>query len=125
MEIIFAQQLVELRQIAGLSQEDLAGKLFVTRQAISKWERGEVAPDLNKIERIAEVLGVSTEILLFGKEQLAEVQVGSHVEERKNESNHRRAPRNVWEFLAWYWWILFAIGGYLTWFIPTIMKAFQ
>lgn len=50
MKLIFSQQLVKLRKEKHFSQDELAEKLFISRQAISKWERGEVTPDLAKIE---------------------------------------------------------------------------
>lgn len=50
MKLIFSQQLVKLRKENHFSQDNLAEKLFIIRQTISKWERGEVTPDLAKIE---------------------------------------------------------------------------
>ncbi|MGT2933412.1 helix-turn-helix domain-containing protein [Streptococcus catagoni] len=67
MKLIFSQQLVKLRKENNFSQDELAEKIFISRQAISKRERGEVTPDLAKIEQIAVVFGVTTEFLLFGK----------------------------------------------------------
>ncbi|GMA69977.1 hypothetical protein GCM10025879_12230 [Leuconostoc litchii] len=66
MKIIFAENLLVLRKEHNLSQEGLANQLFVTRQTISKWELGEVTPDLNKIQSIAEFFDLPVENLLFG-----------------------------------------------------------
>ncbi|WP_261370371.1 helix-turn-helix transcriptional regulator [Weissella cibaria] len=49
MDIVFAQQLTNLRKQKGLSQQQLADKLYMTRQAVSKWETGESSPDLNRM----------------------------------------------------------------------------
>lgn len=64
MELPVSQNLVELRKAAGLTQEQLAERLFVTRQAVSKWERGESRPDLDTIVALAELYNVSVDDLL-------------------------------------------------------------
>lgn len=55
------------RNASGLTQEALAEKISVTRQAISSWERGVTRPDINMIIALAENLGVSVEELIYGK----------------------------------------------------------
>lgn len=60
------EQLIHLRNINGLSQEDLAEKLNVTRQSVSKWEVGETMPDTDKLIKISEIFNVSTDYLLKG-----------------------------------------------------------
>ena len=59
MNTKFANKLVELRKSNGLSQEELAEKLGLSRQAISKWERGESSPDLDNIIQIAKLYKIS------------------------------------------------------------------
>ena len=49
MTIELANRLAELRKQKGLSQEELADRLQVSRQAISKWERGEASPDTDNL----------------------------------------------------------------------------
>lgn len=66
MEFSFARNLTALRKAAGLTQEQLAEKLFVTRQAVSKWERDESRPDIETVVAIAELFSVSTDELLKG-----------------------------------------------------------
>lgn len=56
-----------LRKENHLSQDQLAEKLYVTRQAVSNWENGKNQPDLETLKRIAEVFDVSVERLLYGK----------------------------------------------------------
>ena len=53
-----------LRKQKGWSQEELAEKLMVTRQAVSKWESAQSMPDLDKLVQLSEALGVSTDYLL-------------------------------------------------------------
>lgn len=68
MKIIFSDNLLALRKEKNLSQEELGSDLFVTRQSISKWESGEVTPDLNKIQMIADYFNIPVEELLFGQD---------------------------------------------------------
>ncbi|MBP5293306.1 MAG: helix-turn-helix domain-containing protein [Clostridia bacterium] len=63
-----AQRLSELRRAKGLSQEELAEKLNVSRQAISKWERGESSPDTDNLIELAKLYGVSLDDLVFGED---------------------------------------------------------
>ena len=49
MTLEIARRLVQLRKENGMSQEELAGRLDVSRQAVSKWERGESAPELENV----------------------------------------------------------------------------
>ena len=53
-----AKHIRRLRTEQHMTQEDLAEKLFVTRQTVSAWETGKAQPDLETLERIAVVLGV-------------------------------------------------------------------
>ena len=48
----FGETLIDLRKRNGLTQEELAAKLYVTRQAVSRWERGEVTPGIDKLQHI-------------------------------------------------------------------------
>ncbi len=62
--MIFADKLILLRKKAGWSQEELAEQMDVTRQSVSKWEGAQSVPDLDKIIRLSEMFGVSTDYLL-------------------------------------------------------------
>ena len=62
--MILADKIIELRKKNGWSQEELAEKLDVSRQSISKWEGAQSVPDMNKILRLSELFGVSTDYLL-------------------------------------------------------------
>lgn len=55
------------REGKGLSQEQLAERLNVTRQAVSNWERGKTQPDIEMLQRLSEVLEVSVEELIYGE----------------------------------------------------------
>ena len=64
----FGEQLRKAREAKGLTQQTLAEQLFVTRQAVSKWECGERYPDLPTTKKISEALDVSLDDLLSGKD---------------------------------------------------------
>lgn len=60
----FYEKLTELRRKAGLSQEQLADRLGVTRQSVSKWESGAAMPELGKLIALSELFGVSIDYLV-------------------------------------------------------------
>lgn len=60
----FADKLIQLRRQHGLSQEQLADRLGVTRQSVSKWESGSSVPELNKIIMISELYDISIDYLV-------------------------------------------------------------
>ena len=60
----FAKKLMTLRKQAGLSQEQLADRLGVTRQSVSKWESGTAFPELVKLVTLSEMFGVSVDYLV-------------------------------------------------------------
>lgn len=62
--MILADKIINERKKLGWSQEELADKLDVSRQSVSKWESAQSVPDLNRILKMAEVFGVSTDYLL-------------------------------------------------------------
>lgn len=70
--MIFADKLIQLRKKAGWLQEELAVRMDVTRQSVSKWEGAQSAPDLEKMIRLSELFGVSTDYLL--KDDIEEAQ---------------------------------------------------
>ena len=70
--MIFADKLILLRKKAGWSQEELAEQMNVTRQSVSKWEGAQSVPDLDKIIRLSELFGVSTDYLLKDEIEQAE-----------------------------------------------------
>ncbi len=67
MNLEIATRLVQLRKANGLSQEALAEKLGVSRQAISKWERAEASPDTDNLMALASLYGMTLDTLLNTK----------------------------------------------------------
>lgn len=69
---MFGDNLKKYRIRKGLSQNDVAGALFVTRQCVSKWERGVTQPDLQTLSQLSALLGVSVDDLLGGSPSASE-----------------------------------------------------
>ena len=63
----FGNRLYELRKQKGLSQEELANRLDVTRQTVSKWELGDSTPDMDKLVALGELFEISMDELVLGK----------------------------------------------------------
>ena len=70
--MILADKIIDLRKKAGWSQEELADKLGVSRQSVSKWEGAQSIPDMNKILQLSDLFGVSTDYLLKDSLEAAE-----------------------------------------------------
>ena len=69
--MILGEKISALRKQRGLSQEDLALMLTITRQAVSRWEQNESIPDVENITRLSTIFGVSTDYLLKDGEYTA------------------------------------------------------
>lgn len=61
------QRIQQLRKAKGFSQEELADRVGVSRQAVSKWESGQTAPDLERLLAVSRQLGTTTDYLLTGQ----------------------------------------------------------
>lgn len=73
MNIEIANRLVELRKKTGLSQEELAEKLGISRQSVSKWERAEASPDTDNLILLSKIYGVSMDDLLNTEQPVEEI----------------------------------------------------
>ena len=81
MNIKTANRLCELRKQHNLSQEELAEKLGVTRQAISKWERSECSPDTDNLILLASIYNITIDELINGEDALEVINVNNKFEE--------------------------------------------
>ena len=68
MELTLGKRIGMYRRQKNLTQEDLAGALGVTPQAVSKWENDGACPDITLLPKLAKLLGVSVDTLLSGEE---------------------------------------------------------
>ena len=81
------ERLLELRKKEHLSQEEVADKLNVSRQTVSKWETGQSTPDFDKILPLCELFNISTDELIKGeKEDEERVVVNNTTEIRKKRA---------------------------------------
>ena len=85
MNIEIANRLVELRKKSGLSQEDLAEKLGLSRQAVSKWERAEASPDTDNLIVLAKLYGVSLDDILNTDEPVEDIIAATKEKEAEKE----------------------------------------
>lgn len=91
MNIEVANRLVEFRKKNGLSQEQLAEKIGVSRQAVSKWERSEASPDTDNLIMLARLYNVSLDELLKTEEDIPMPEK----EEPKQEDSPRQAALTI------------------------------
>lgn len=97
--MILADKIMEERKKNGWSQEELADKLSVSRQAVSKWESAQSVPDLQRVIQLAEIFCVSTDYLLKDEvETQTPLEVGDISED--SETLHKVSMEEANEFLS-------------------------
>ncbi len=85
MNIEIANRLYQYRKQMGLSQEELAEQIGVSRQAVSKWERAEASPDTDNLIALSKVYGVTLDEMLTGRAENAENPQQSTEQEPKRD----------------------------------------
>lgn len=90
------ERLLKLRKGVGLSQEEVANKLGVSRQTISKWETGESNPDFDKIIPICELYNITTDELIKGTPK----EVEDNRDSNSIKVNNREARKKTAKVLA-------------------------
>lgn len=88
----FSEKLLTLRKARDLTQEELAEKLNVSRQSVSKWESGQAVPELDKIVALSAVFDVSTDYLLKSSE-IDDLSVKTEMLEKQQEQMLLREQR--------------------------------
>ena len=81
---MLADNLVMLRNLKGMTQEQVAEVAGVSRQSYAKWEQGETVPDIEKCDRLAKLYGISIDALIHqdnavGHTRIAPAPVGKHL----------------------------------------------
>ena len=102
---MFSENLKTLRKQKGFSQEELASRLHVVRQTISKWEKNLSVPDADTLIRRAAILGVSVSELLGSKIETENGNVTNDVAEQLSRINEQlaiknRRSRRIWKAIA-------------------------
>lgn len=119
----FNQKLQKLRKDQNLSQEQLAEKLLVSRQAISKWESGTTLPDLNNLIRLSELFDVSLDYLVKDVEE--DKSIGWQNEsppDRLKITTAGSALGLAIGLLTGKWWLIF-VGALVFFAIGAILSA--
>ena len=101
MNMEFNNKLYELRKQKGFSQEELASRLNVSRQTVSKWEVGESAPDMEKLIAISDLFEISLDELVKGEtpkqsdvsEQVVKSEFYSDIKEHVLTDNNKAKAR--------------------------------
>ena len=81
---MLADNLVLLRNMKGMTQEEVAEVIGISRQSYSKWEQGQTFPDIDKCAKLAKFYGISIDALVYqndeiGKTKVAPAPVGKHL----------------------------------------------
>ena len=123
---MFSENLKTLRKQKGFSQEELASRLHVVRQTISKWEKNLSVPDADTLIRLAEILEVSVSELLGSKIETKNGNVTNDVAEQLSRINEQlaiknRRSRRIWKAIAIILAVFFLISVFI---IMTSIAAF-
>lgn len=127
---MFGENLKTLRKQKGFSQEELATRLHVVRQTISKWEKNLSVPDADTLIRLAEILEVSVSELLGGK--IENENTASDVAEQLSRINEQltiknRRSRRIWKIVAIVLAVIVLINIFIAVFfrVPTLDESIQ
>lgn len=127
---MFGENLKTLRKQKGFSQEELATRLHVVRQTISKWEKNLSVPDADTLIRLAEILEVSVSELLGAK--IENENTASDVAEQLSRINEQlaiknRRSRRIWKIVAIILAAIILINIFITVFfsVPTLNEGIQ
>ena len=107
----FSEKLLTLRKANDLTQEQLAEKLDVSRQSISKWESGQATPELEKIVALSAVFNVTTDYLLKSSE-IDDLSVKTEILEKQQQMMLIREQRHQQIFSC----VMYSIAVYLIFF---------
>lgn len=97
--MILADKIMENRKKNGWSQEELAERLGVSRQSVSKWESAQAVPDIKKILQLSEIFGVSTDYLMKDEIELSAENPPAPVDDGLEETVRRVSMEEASDFL--------------------------
>lgn len=103
------ERLAQLRKDRSLSQNDLAEKLNVSRQAISRWEQGTAVPSSDNLIYLSRLYGITLDELVYGKEKI-EIEQAEEAAEIlvSEETGHMKTQKRPWYKL---WWVKLLFGA--------------
>ena len=117
MNIEIANRLVQLRKQHGLSQEELAEKLGISRQAVSKWERAESSPDTDNLISIAKLYNVSLDELLKTDEDPETLREQAQKQTEEDRRKEKKSPLYKFPYPVVAVIIFFLIGFFANGFV--------
>ena len=140
MTIELANRLQKLRKENGYSQDELADKLGISRQAVSKWERSESSPDTDNLIELAKLYHVSLDELIYGKEgeRVLDENLQEIVDNKDigNKSKEDKAETRRWLFrgifdscatifivIGFFVWGFVFDGFYVSWVLFVLLPA--
>ena len=97
MEQTLGKRIMQCRKRLGLTQDQLAEKLGVTAQAVSKWENDQSCPDISILPKLASIFGITTDALL-GSETDETVHVAEVIDNEEQEQDGLHFQNGNWEF---------------------------
>lgn len=107
----FSEKLLTLRKANDMTQEQLAEKLDVSRQSVSKWESGQATPDLEKIVALSAVFNVTTDYLLKSSE-IDDLSVKTEMLEKQQQMMLLREQKKQRNFEC----VMYSVAVYLIFF---------
>ena len=134
--MILADKIIKLRKEKGMSQEELAERLNVSRQAVSKWECNETVPDIQNIIQLSNLFEVTTDYLL--KDNIESTDGNTMYTSSDNSKNTTSEKRGCalawWEISSAYWVLILAVyllisfltgAWYITWILWVASPAIE
>ncbi|MGT2682549.1 helix-turn-helix domain-containing protein [Streptococcus porci] len=122
---IFAEQLKKFRQEKNISQEELAKQLFISRQAISKWENGDATPDLGNLVKLSEIFKISLDELVKGEQFVIVEEDDDNLHLLKGREYVMNPETGKYEkrdglaifidLISEYWWLIFFVPLFVMW----------
>lgn len=97
-----SEKIIKLRKANGWSQEDLAEKLNVSRQAISRWENGTALPDAQNILQISTLFRVTTDYLLHDNDEVSDVSNAEKPEDLRFKKKRLHLIAAICFTIAWF-----------------------
>lgn len=103
-----SENLIKLRKANGFKQEEIAEKVYVSRQAVSKWERGESSPDIQTLIALAQIYGVTLDNLILN----APIEANSNFQQVNDNFDELKKYRKSQLIKSMLVWIFLLFGVY-------------